>query len=85
MKKFVDLKNEDFVLYVGTAREIKRAYYGLNRTEKALGSHCDEPKFNFNKLYGLHICNLDEKYPTMYIVNEHTLVGFMADPYIVLG
>ena len=71
MKRLID-ENGD-MLYVGTAREISRVYRGLNRTEFATPSHCDVPKFNFGKMYGLRIDFTDYYNPVMWVLSADTV------------
>ena len=70
--RYLDNKN----IYVGTAREISRLYWNFSKREIFRGSHCEFPKFNYNRMYGI-VVDLDEEnrsIPVMYVATTDTLV-----------
>lgn len=71
-------------IYVGTAREISRLYWNFSKREIFCGSHCEFPKFNYSRMYGI-IVDTDEEsrrgygIPVMHVVTTDTLVRMWED------
>lgn len=70
---------ENMNIYVGTAREISSLYRNFSKREVFCGSHCEFPKFNCSRMYGI-IVDLGEEnrrgygIPVMHVVTTETLV-----------
>lgn len=67
----------DYKVVIGTADEIKAVYNSIRRAELKetrhnLGwSHCNPPKYNSSRFYGIYI-DLEDKY--YGIMNEHAIL-----------
>lgn len=70
------LTNEDDILYIGTAREIKSLYKNFAEREIWTPSHCECPKFNMSRNYGIHVGYEDK---TMYVVSASTVLALLFD------
>lgn len=81
MKKFISC---DGILYVGTAREIKRLRKNLLEKCGYFSSH-GEPKFNWDRFYGLIVRYYDafnERYfemPEVAIANSDTVLEMLVE------
>lgn len=76
MKKFEFCNEIDgaCVLYVGSAREISRTWNHLRKVGYA-PSHCEPPKFNYERAYGLSITEDG----TMYVLSASTALEMICD------
>lgn len=91
MKKyFAAKKDEDFVVYVGTAREIKRLRRNLLEKCNYFSVH-GEPKFNLGRLYGLVVRYYDAfnecyfEMPEVAIANSDTVLEMLVENEIKGG
>lgn len=85
MKKYFAARtDEDFAVYVGTAREIKRLRRNLLEKCGYFSAH-GEPKFNWTRLYGLEVRYYDafnERYfevPEVTVMNSSTVLEALID------
>ena len=69
------LTNEDGILYIGTAREICSLYKNFAEREIWTPSHCERPKFNMSRNYGIHVGE-DE---IMRVVSASTVLALLFD------
>ncbi len=70
-------KNEDgVVMYVGTAREICSLYRNFVERAIWMPSHCDWPKFNMRRNYGIYV---DADADTMSVVSASTVLALLFD------
>lgn len=63
---------EDKNIYLGTAREISNLYWNFSRRDIFCPSHCEFPKFNYDRRYGI-VVDFDEEVgsiPVMYVMTE---------------
>ena len=72
MKKY---NIENGILYVGTARQICSLYKNFLSREIVMPSHCDFPKFNMGRMYGLLIDFEDD---VMYVASSDTVVRILC-------
>lgn len=70
------LTGDEDVLYIGTAREICSLYKNFAEREIWTPSHCERPKFNMSRNYGIHVGYEDE---TMYVVSASTVLALLFD------
>lgn len=61
------------ILYVGTARQICSLYKNFLSREIVMPSHCDFPKFNMGRMYGLLIED-----DVMYVASSDTVVRILC-------
>lgn len=67
-------KDEEGILYVGTAREICSLYKNFVERAIWMPSHCDWPKFNMDRNYGIHVYYKNE---VMYVVSASTVLTLL--------
>ncbi len=71
---------EDANVYIGTAREISRLYWNFSKRDIFCPSHCEFPRFNHSRRYGI-VVNLDEEIggiPVMYVVTAETAREYIS-------
>lgn len=75
----IEMKNGNYVeacVYVGSAREINSLYGNFAKRNIYWPSHCDYPRFNNDRIYGLH-CDYETE--VMYVVSADTVLRLLFD------
>ena len=82
MKQYLLSDEENYyTLYVGEAQAVKAVYRSMrkawiNDVSNFCPSHCDFPKFNYSRCYGLLI---NETEMTFHVVSSDTALRMIAD------
>jgi hypothetical protein len=82
MKQYLLSDEENtYTLFVGEAQEVKAAYRSMrkawiNDVSNLCPSHCDFPKFNYSRCYGLFINDTEM---TFHVISSDTALRMISD------